>query len=341
MSRKYMGIAWKAGVCVLAASALSIAAADAARRPSLKCAQPAEAAAIQTTIVDQQLVDAALTCGDATRDGFNAYRRSFGPELRASDKALLTMFKRVYGSSRGDAQYNLFKTNMASRAELRRIQNSEDFCRAADLVLAAANGADKPRLNDFVAGVPISDTETPVSSCSVAVNFGFKGVEAGPDVVPRPRPQQPWDEPETPVVVASAQPSNAGVKVGSLTCNVSSGFGLIFASSKELKCTFESSGGAGEHYTGTFSKYGVDIGFADAGVLVWGVVAPTSDVRSGALEGDYAGATANATIGIGLGANVLVGGLDKSIALQPLSVSGNTGLNVAAGVGVITLKYAP
>ena len=108
-----------------------------------------------------------------------------------------------------------------------------------------------------------------------------------------------------------------------------------------MKCTYNSNAGAGEHYTGTFSKYGLDIGFADKGVLVWAVVAPSSDVRSGALEGDYAGATANATIGIGLGANVLVGGLDKSIALQPLSISGATGLNIAAGIGVISLKHAP
>jgi len=64
-------------------------------------------------------------------------------------------------------------------------------------------------------------------------------------------------------------------------------------------------------------------------------------MRNGALEGDYAGATAGATIGVGLGANVLIGGMDKSIALQPLSVSGNTGLNIAAGIGVISLKYAP
>jgi Protein of unknown function (DUF992) len=75
-------------------------------------------------------------------------------------------------------------------------------------------------------------------------------------------------------------------------------------------------------------------------VLVWGVVAPSSDVRSGALEGDYAGASASATVGVGVGANVLVGGLDKSIALQPLSVEGNKGLNVAAGIGSISLKAA-
>jgi hypothetical protein len=96
-----------------------------------------------------------------------------------------------------------------------------------------------------------------------------------------------------------------------------------------------------EHYTGSISKFGVDIGYTDGGVLIWGVFAPSSDVRKGALEGDYAGATASATVGVGVGANVLLGGLDKSIALQPLSVEGNKGLNVAAGIGSISLKAAP
>ena len=92
-----------------------------------------------------------------------------------------------------------------------------------------------------------------------------------------------------------------------------------------------------EHYTGSISKFGVDIGYTEGGVLVWGVFAPTSDMRKGALEGDYAGASAQATVGVGVGANVLVGGLDKSIALQPLSVEGSKGLNVAAGIGSIWL----
>jgi len=334
-----MGNAWQASVCVLAILALSAVSAEAARRPILRCAEPFETAAIQTTIVDQQLVDAALTCGAATRNSFNAYRTTFGPELRLTDKALLTMFKRVYGNAKGDAAYNLFKTDMASKAELQRIRGAAEFCRAADLVLAAANAPQKPLLKDFVAGVPIHDAPAPVNSCAVKVDVGFKGVQAAPNVVPKPRPPQPDDQPEAPDVAAA--PSHGGVKVGSLTCNVSSGFGFLFGSSKELKCTYNSNAGAGEHYTGTFSKYGLDIGFADKGVLVWAVVAPSSDVRSGALEGDYAGATANATIGIGLGANVLVGGLDKSIALQPLSISGATGLNIAAGIGVISLKHAP
>lgn len=139
---------------------------------------------------------------------------------------------------------------------------------------------------------------------------------------------------------SAADAAPAGVKVGELTCNVSSGFGFIFGSSKDLRCTYRPSHRAGEHYIGTVNKYGVDIGYTEGGILVWGVFAPSSDVRPGALEGTYAGATASATVGVGLGANVLIGGLDKSIALQPLSVEGNKGLNVAAGIGSITLKHA-
>ena len=142
-------------------------------------------------------------------------------------------------------------------------------------------------------------------------------------------------------LAGSAQAAPSGVKVGTLTCNVSSGWGFVFGSSKDLHCTYRGANGRRDHYTGTISKFGVDIGYTEGGVLVWGVFAPSSDVRAGALQGDYAGATASATIGVGLGANVLIGGLDKSIALQPLSVEGNKGLNVAAGVGAISLKSAP
>src|ERR1700733_4465430 len=138
---------------------------------------------------------------------------------------------------------------------------------------------------------------------------------------------------------APAQAAEHGVKVGSLTCHVASGWGFVFGSSKDLHCNFHPNGRKGETYAGSVSKFGVDIGYTDGGELIWGVFAPTSDVRPGALEGDYVGATASATVGVGVGANVLVGGLDKSIALQPISVEGNTGLNVAAGIGAINLHY--
>jgi hypothetical protein len=124
-----------------------------------------------------------------------------------------------------------------------------------------------------------------------------------------------------------------------LTCHVNSGWGFIFGSSKNLHCNYSPSRGFGERYAGTVSKFGVDIGYTAGGILVWDVIAPTSSMRRGALSGDYAGATASATAGVGVGANVLVGGLDRSIALQPVSIEGNTGLNVAAGVGNISLHF--
>lgn len=134
---------------------------------------------------------------------------------------------------------------------------------------------------------------------------------------------------------------HSGVKVGVLTCNVANGWGFVFGSSKDLHCVFRQNDRTAVHYAGSIEKYGVDIGYTEGGVLVWGVVAPTSDVRPGSLNGDYVGVSASATAGIGAGANVLVGGFDKSIDLQPLSVSGNRGLNVAAGVGAISLTLAP
>jgi hypothetical protein len=144
------------------------------------------------------------------------------------------------------------------------------------------------------------------------------------------------------VAAGAAQAAPHGVKIGTLTCNVASGWGFIFGSSRDLHCTFHGNDSHHrEHYVGTISKFGVDIGYTEGGVLVWGVFAPSSDIRPGALEGDYGGATASATIGVGLGANVLIGGLDKSIALQPVSFEGNKGLNVAAGIGAISLKKAP
>jgi hypothetical protein len=140
---------------------------------------------------------------------------------------------------------------------------------------------------------------------------------------------------------SAADAAPHGVRVGDLTCNVASGWGFVFGSSKDLHCTYRGSNGRREHYTGTISKFGVDIGYTEGGVLVWGVFAPTSDMRKGALEGDYVGASAQANVGIGAGANALVGGFDKSITLQPLSVEGSKGLNVAAGIGSISLKASP
>jgi len=132
-----------------------------------------------------------------------------------------------------------------------------------------------------------------------------------------------------------------GVKVGALRCEVAAGLGLIITSSKEMQCVFTSARGHREHYYGTIRKFGLDIGATDRGVLAWDVFAPSAGPKRGALAGDYAGVGASATIGAGAGANALVGGSDRSLTLQPLSVQAQTGLDLAAGVAGLTLRPGP
>jgi len=144
-------------------------------------------------------------------------------------------------------------------------------------------------------------------------------------------------------IAALAAPASAqsAVKVGTLSCNVASGFGFIFGSSKAINCTYSGVGGQFEHYVGNITKFGADIGYTSGGVLIWTVVAPVAMMHPGALAGSYAGGTASATVGVGVGANALVGGSNNTVALQPLSIEGNTGLNVAAGIAAVTLSAGP
>jgi hypothetical protein len=133
--------------------------------------------------------------------------------------------------------------------------------------------------------------------------------------------------------------AQAGVKVGVLSCNVDSGWGFVFGSSRSIKCSFSPAPNVSEHYTGAITKFGVDIGYVQSAVIVWAVLAPSPNLTPGALGGQYAGVTGGASVGVGAAANVLVGGSNKSITLQPLSIEGNTGLNVAAGIAAVNLTY--
>ena len=134
--------------------------------------------------------------------------------------------------------------------------------------------------------------------------------------------------------------AQGGVKAGVLTCNVASGWGFVFGSTRDLNCTFAPSVGAVERYVGHINKYGVDIGYQTGGVIVWAVFAPTSNINRGALAGDYGGAAGSASVGVGVGANVLFGGFKQSFTLQPVSVEGLTGVNVAGGVAQMSLAAA-
>nr|WP_254690035.1 DUF992 domain-containing protein [Shinella daejeonensis] len=131
--------------------------------------------------------------------------------------------------------------------------------------------------------------------------------------------------------------SRDGVKLGVLTCDVGGGVGYVLGSAKSVDCIFKSVRGEEDVYSGVIRKMGVDIGFTTRGRIVWAVFAPTAGYHRGSLGGLYQGATAEATVLAGVGANILVGGTSGSIQLQTLSVGGQLGLNLAATGTSVTL----
>jgi hypothetical protein len=131
----------------------------------------------------------------------------------------------------------------------------------------------------------------------------------------------------------------SGTKVGTLNCRLAPSTGFIVGSHDPMRCRYNPEGqSAAEFYDGVITTVGVDIGFTSGGEMAWAVIAPTVGPRRGALAGEYLGASGSVTAGIGAGANVLVGGSERSVVLQPLSVQGQAGLDLTLGVSGLELR---
>lgn len=134
-----------------------------------------------------------------------------------------------------------------------------------------------------------------------------------------------------------AQPAKA--VAGTLTCKGEGSVGMILGSKQELGCSYKPvGGGPSQRYRATITKIGLDIGATGPTTLVWTVLGSTTAFEEGALVGQYGGLSAEASVGIGGGANALVGGSSQSVVLQPLSVQGQTGVNLAVGVAELTIR---
>jgi Protein of unknown function (DUF992) len=142
------------------------------------------------------------------------------------------------------------------------------------------------------------------------------------------------------VMTLAAGEASARVKLGVLTCQIAPGVGLVLGSSKGVSCDFSPTRMQPEHYVGRINKLGIDIGVTGGGAIVWVVFAAHSGYSRYALAGSYGGASAEASLVVGLGANALVGGSGRSFALQPFSVQGQTGVNLAVGVTSLVLNPA-
>ena len=131
----------------------------------------------------------------------------------------------------------------------------------------------------------------------------------------------------------------ASTQIGTLSCDVSKGIGMFVVDKQKLTCVFKpDKGGDADNYTGSIDEYGVAIGEVAEGHLIWGVLAETNGLPKGALAGTYSGIGANASVGPGAGANILAGGTGRSFSLQPISVEGQEGINIAGGVTTVTLN---
>lgn len=135
--------------------------------------------------------------------------------------------------------------------------------------------------------------------------------------------------------------SPQGVNAGMLNCNLSPSVGLIFGSHQTMACRFTPAGPyPPQIYTGVINTVGLDIGFSAGGALAWAVFAPTAGELVDGLAGHYAGVSGEVGVGVGAGANILIGGSNRTISLQPLSVEGEVGVNLAVGLSGMELRPA-
>ena len=137
---------------------------------------------------------------------------------------------------------------------------------------------------------------------------------------------------------ANAQQPIQRVQVGILECRGAASVGFVVGSVTNLGCVLRAEGMPEDRYVATIRKVGLDLGITQESALAWAVYAPVARLGPGDLSGNYAGAQGSASIGVGLGGNVLVGGSANSIALQPLSLQGQVGINIAAGLESLELR---
>jgi Protein of unknown function (DUF992) len=129
---------------------------------------------------------------------------------------------------------------------------------------------------------------------------------------------------------------------GMLSCRLNPSIGFVIFGHQSMECRFVPSlPGPPQIYEGALNTVGIDIGVVGTGGLAWGVLAPTAGIPAGALAGTYVGASGDIALGAGVGANVLVGGSNRSFALQPLSVEGSVALNVTLGLSSLQLRWVP
>jgi hypothetical protein len=143
------------------------------------------------------------------------------------------------------------------------------------------------------------------------------------------------------IILATPSAAQNRVQTGVLECLSNPTFGAIIGSVRTMNCVFKPAQGREQYYSGTQARVGIDLGVQAGAAILWAVFAPTRQLGPGELQGTFAGVSADAAAVLGVGANVLVGGSNSTVTLQPLSVEGQLGISAALGVSALTLTYLP
>jgi hypothetical protein len=139
---------------------------------------------------------------------------------------------------------------------------------------------------------------------------------------------------------AVAEPAQRASQLGTLVCRMGPRVGVVVGSRQRLNCRYTQIGsGRVENYAGRITRFGLDLGVTLGGVMRWRVLASTRGQQNGALSGQYVGVSGDASLGVGIGGKFLIGGTRRSIMLQPVSVVGKVGVNIAAGVTGLNLRF--
>jgi hypothetical protein len=142
------------------------------------------------------------------------------------------------------------------------------------------------------------------------------------------------------VAPAVAQSPQGWVQAGVLSCSLNPSIGFVIFGHQSMECRFQPVSGPAQGYEGAINTVGLDLGVSNGGRLAWAVFGPAAGIPNGALAGEYVGASGDVGVGVGVGANVLVGGSNRSVALQPVSLEGSVALNVVAGLSQLKLRPA-
>jgi Protein of unknown function (DUF992) len=140
---------------------------------------------------------------------------------------------------------------------------------------------------------------------------------------------------------SAAQQPSSYARSGVLNCTMSPSIGFIIGSHQTVACRFDPHHGVPERYVGALTTLGLDIGITAGSLMGWAVLLSTTDPYPGVLAGTYVGASGDIAVGVGAGANLLIGGSNRAVALQPISIEGPVGIDLTLGVSGLELQFVP